>query len=194
MIDSRQPAGASADADWGEMGTAMANGNPEILPSLPVHGGAPSDTSEHRLRVDGLVRDDTILDSAALTALPRAEVTEDFICREGWAVSGLHWEGVSLSTVLELVGASPEAAFVQVSSGDFSTPLSRADASRALLATDLGGEPLGAQHGGPVRLILPGADCYTSVKWVDHIEVRRSPSDDTAQTIALARLERRADA
>lgn len=163
--------------------------NLEILSRLPVHGTAGSDPSEHRLRVDGLVRHPTILDAAALAALPRAEVTDDFICREGWCVPGLHWEGVSLATVLDLVGADVDAAFVQVSSGDFSTPLSKADAERALLATDLGDERLPREHGGPVRLLVPGADCYTSVKWVDHIEVRGTPGDDTAQAIALARLE-----
>lgn len=167
----------------------MANDKLEILSSLPVHGTPTSDPTAHELHIDGLVRESITLDSAGLARLPRAEVTDDFICREGWCVPGLHWEGVSLATVLDLAGADPEGAFVQVSSADFSTPLSRADAERALLATDLGGDPLAREHGGPVRLLVPGADCYTSVKWVDHIEVRSAPGEDTAQAIALARLK-----
>lgn len=103
----------------------MANDKPEILSSLPVHGTPTSDPTAHQLRVDGLVRESITLDSAGLASLPRAEVTDDFICREGWCVPGLHWEGVSLATVLDLAGADPEGAFVQVSSADFSTPLSR---------------------------------------------------------------------
>ncbi len=118
-------------------------------------------------------------------------MTDDFICREGWCVPGLHWEGVSLATVLEVTGADPNAPFVQVSAGGFSTALTRADAERALLATDLGDQPLPHEHGGPVRLVVPGADCYTSVKWVDHIEVRQAPGEDTARVIALARVARR---
>lgn len=172
----------------------MADEHLEVLASLPVHGVPSASLPVHPLRVDGLVRRPAVLTTADLAVLPHADVTEDFVCRAGWCVPGLHWQGVSLATVLDLVDADPEAPFVQVSAGDFRTPLSRSQAERALLATHIGDAPLPPEHGGPVRLLVPGADCYTSVKWVNHIELRRSPGDDTAQQIALERLGRRATA
>lgn len=162
----------------------------EVLPALPVHGTPHRAMGRHLLVVDGLVAQPTTFDEVSLAALSFAEVTEDFVCAEGWCVPGLHWEGPALSTVLAAVSAEPSAAYVQVSAGDFSTPLSHEDASNAILAVRLGSEPLPLEHGGPVRLIVPGADCHVTVKWVDHIEVRTAPTTDTAQTIARARLER----
>jgi DMSO/TMAO reductase YedYZ molybdopterin-dependent catalytic subunit len=40
----------------------------------------------------------------------------------------------------------------------------------ALLVTEWGGEPLGFDHGGPVRFMLPGDYAMRSVKWVTRIE------------------------
>jgi len=158
------------------------------LGSLPLHPVPADDVRPVAIVVDGDVQRALVLRAEDLAALPAAEVTADFECREGWCVPGLHWEGVALRTVLELAGASPEARFVQVSAHDFSTPISAEDASRALLATRLGDGPLPLEHGGPVRLVIPGADCYTSIKWVEHISVTDEPGDDTARDIALRRI------
>jgi DMSO/TMAO reductase YedYZ molybdopterin-dependent catalytic subunit len=117
-------------------------------------------------------------------------VTDDFVCREGWCVPGLHWRGVSLATLLEAAGADESAAWIEVASGSFATSLPREEALRELLATHLGDAVLQPEHGGPVRLVVPGADCYTSIKWVDRIEVLARPSRDRAREIALARLDR----
>jgi DMSO/TMAO reductase YedYZ molybdopterin-dependent catalytic subunit len=61
-------------------------------------------------------------------------------------------------------------------------------AGRALLATHLGGQDLPIEHGGPVRLVVPGADCFTSVKWLDHLEFRVEARANTGREIALGRL------
>lgn len=130
----------------------------EVLPALPVHGTMHRTAGSYPLVVDGLVAQPMTFDEAGLAALPFAEVTEDFACHEGWCVPGLHWEGPALATVLAAVSADPSAGWVQVSAGDFSAPLSREDASKAMLAMRLGSETLPVEHGGPVRLIVPGAD------------------------------------
>lgn len=44
-----------------------------------------------------------------------------------------------------------------------------------LLVTDLGDEPLGHEHGGPVRFVLPGHYAMKSVKWLTKIEGSTSP-------------------
>ncbi|MGH2350075.1 MAG: molybdopterin-dependent oxidoreductase, partial [Chloroflexota bacterium] len=67
-------------------------------------------------------------------------------------------------------------------------PLTLDEALAALLAVRLDSRPLPAAHGGPVRLVVPGRECFTSVKWLDHLEVRDTPGAETGRAIALARL------
>lgn len=50
------------------------------------------------------------------------------------------------------------------------------DLDRLLLATQVGGGPLSADHGFPARLVAPGRRGYWWVKWVDRIEVQTTPS------------------
>jgi hypothetical protein len=37
--------------------------------------------------------------------------------------------------------------------------------------------------------VLPGGACYTSVKWLDRLELTTEPGEHVAQRIARARLE-----
>lgn len=46
-----------------------------------------------------------------------------------------------------------------------------------ILVTDLGGEPLGLAHGGPVRLMVRGHYGMKSVKWLTRIEATRERFD-----------------
>ena len=48
--------------------------------------------------------------------------------------------------------------------------------------------PIPPEYGGPVRLIVPGGDCFMNIKWLDHLELRNEPGPNTAKTIALGRL------
>jgi DMSO/TMAO reductase YedYZ molybdopterin-dependent catalytic subunit len=57
-----------------------------------------------------------------------------------------------------------------------------------LVALRLNGEPLSVEHGGPFRLHVPGEACYTSIKWLDRIEVRRDAGHNNAAAIASQRL------
>ena len=70
-----------------------------------------------------------------------------------------------------------------------SVPLDRA--AHALLAIKLNESNLPLEHGGPVLLVVPGGECFTSIKWLDHLEVRSEPGEDTAEKIALGRLSSR---
>ncbi len=160
----------------------------EILTRLPDHGPGGAAAWPGRLRVDGLVERPLELTAAELAALMQQHLTDDFTCIEGWTVPALDWRGVPLLLLLELAGARPEATWVQASAGDFSVPLPREEAGAALLALRLGDEPLPPAHGGPVRLVLPGGVCFTSIKWLDRLELRHTPGVNTGQHIALARL------
>lgn len=52
-----------------------------------------------------------------------------------------------------------------------SLPVADALAPEVMLADTMNGEPLPAEHGGPLRLIVPGFYGVSQVKWVERIEV-----------------------
>jgi DMSO/TMAO reductase YedYZ molybdopterin-dependent catalytic subunit len=53
--------------------------------------------------------------------------------------------------------------------------LPAADTSTLLLATHLGGAPLSAGHGAPVRLVAPSRRGFWWVKWVTAVELSDQP-------------------
>jgi DMSO/TMAO reductase YedYZ molybdopterin-dependent catalytic subunit len=160
----------------------------DLRQSLPLHRFPASYIWPGVLRVDGLVRHPLELTPADLAALPERTLIADFSCLEGWTVPAVVWRGVPLETVLEQAEIDPAARWVQVSAWDISVPLPLSAVDRALLAMHLGDAPLAPAHGGPVRLVVPGGQCYTSIKWVERLEVRREPAANTARAAALARF------
>jgi DMSO/TMAO reductase YedYZ molybdopterin-dependent catalytic subunit len=91
--------------------------------------------------------------------------------------------------VLALAEMQPEARWVQASAGEFTVPIPLQEARKALLALRLGEDALPSEHGGPVRLVVPGGDCWTSIKWLDHLELRSEPGENTGKIIALGRCQ-----
>ena len=157
--------------------------------TLPVHGYPGGEDDRFRtLRVDGLVRNRLELTLADLELFPQQDVADDFTCLEGWTVPKVRWRGVLLKAVLSLAGPRVEAHYVQASAGNFGLPLLLERADRALLAVRLYENLVPREHGGPVRLIVPGGECFTSIKWLDHLELLAQPGSNTAQQIALSRL------
>ncbi|WP_250003499.1 sulfite oxidase [Actinoplanes sp. M2I2] len=104
------------------------------------------------------------------------------------AVGVARWRGVRLSTVLRRAGLSSGAVDVQASGldpnfvtggvdlGPVRRPLPvRKALDDVLLAYKMNGSPLPADHGGPVRLIVPSWIGIASIKWVGRIEVSDEP-------------------
>ncbi len=160
------------------------------MPVHPVPDEARERAARPALRVDGLVRRPRELTPADLAGLPRRDVEEPFVCEEGWQVPGLRWRGVRLADVLALAGPLPGARYVRVCAGDYAVPLPLVEAEQALLCEALNGEPLAAENGAPWRLLAPGGQCFTSVKWVDRLEATAEPGAPTGEQIARARLQR----
>ena len=171
------------------------------LPVFDDHHGRPERWTG--LRVDGLVAAPRTFSAADLEALANARVTDDFRCEEGWRVDNQEWEGVSLGELLQVAQPLPSARYAEVSAAGYSVaiPLFAHDApgaegltpSRSLLANRLNGEALPEAHGGPCRLVIAGAVCYASVKWVDHIRLTAERPQETAPGIAAQRNRDRAN-
>jgi len=105
--------------------------------------------------------------------LPRVQVFSDIHCVTSWSKLNNLWEGVSTSTIKELVGIRPEAKYVLVHAHkNFTTNLSLEDffAPDVLLATQHNGNALSSSHGGPVRLVVPRLYFWKSAKWVTGLE------------------------
>lgn len=131
---------------------------------------APVDLSNWRLRVTGRVVRTLALRLDDLTAT-RRDVNATIDCTGGWCAERV-WSGVSLGAILDDAGAAPGATLVLVRSlTGYFTVLPIAEARGALLATHVGGEPLGHGHGFPLRLVAPERRGFQWVKWVDRVHV-----------------------
>ena len=109
---------------------------------------------------------------AQLTAYD-TKVRATLDCTSGW-FSDQDWTGLPLATLLHLTGNADSVYVHSVTGYWVRFPIH--DIDRLLLATQLGGAPLSADHGFPVRLVVPGRRGYWWVKWVDRIELQTTPS------------------
>ena len=138
---------------------------------LGVQPAVPLD--RWQLRVFGEVENAATLDWAAFQALPQTESISDIHCVTTWSRYDNAWRGVMTVDLIALARPKPEARFVILHSHDgYTTNLPLADfaAADAVLATHWQGEPISAQHGGPMRLIIPHLYFWKSAKWVQRIE------------------------
>jgi DMSO/TMAO reductase YedYZ molybdopterin-dependent catalytic subunit len=141
-----------------------------------VSGSMPTfDRATWRLDVGGLVEKPVSLTYAHLRALPRAEQVTTFHCVTGWTVKNVHWGGVRLNDVFDLVRPVPEAGALQFVSAEkpYSDYLTMQQAllHDVMLAYEMDGKPLPREHGAPLRLIIPEMYGYKNVKWLERINL-----------------------
>lgn len=135
-----------------------------------------------KLRIFGMVDQELELTFADLLARPMVEryVTLSCVSNEigGDLVGNAKWQGVLLKDLLEEAGIQPGATQVvsrSIDGWNCGSPTSAImDGRDAMLAVAINGEPLPAEHGYPVRLVVPGLYGYVSAtKWVTEIELTR---------------------
>jgi DMSO/TMAO reductase YedYZ molybdopterin-dependent catalytic subunit len=136
-----------------------------------LHAGAvPSaDTAAWDFTVGGLVENSLRLDFEEFRRLPTTTLVADIHCVTKWSKFDTEWEGVPAKAVLEMAGARPEATHVLVRAEQgFTANLPLEDFARDenLFAWRYGGEELEADHGWPLRLVVPHLYFWKSVKWV----------------------------
>ena len=115
----------------------------------------------------------TSFDWAGLHALGLQTLTTDIHCVTHWSKLGTTWRGVPVPTLLEAAGVDDLPYALVTSYGGYTTnvPLEDLVDRDAMVAVEFEGEPLRAEHGGPVRLLVPHLYFWKSAKWLTRIEL-----------------------
>ena len=146
----------------------------EKWPVLHYGGVSRIPREKWTLRVFGLIEGDPItLKWDDLMALPQTNATEDIHCVTRWSRLDMSFEGVLFSEIAKLVSVKPEATHAMIhAENSFTTNLSLEDLYQpnVMFAHKADGEDLPADHGGPVRLVVPHLYFWKSAKWVRGVE------------------------
>jgi DMSO/TMAO reductase YedYZ molybdopterin-dependent catalytic subunit len=173
--------GARASGERGRASPAQPQALPpgQYIPrTLPVlhYGPIPSFNPETwDLRVCGATESaaEGRLSWPELCELPTSQVTADFHCVTKFTVPGIRWSGVLAADFLGLFPPAAAATHVMIwADFGYSANVRMTDfaADDTILATHREGAPLSAEHGHPLRLVIPSLYAWKSVKWVRAIE------------------------
>ena len=139
------------------------------FPVLTVEVTPQLDPATYSFALEGEVEQPTTWTLPELQALPGSSYEGDIHCVTTWSLLGTSFTGVSLDTLLAVAGPTPSAAFVVAwSHTGYTTNLPLADVTggKAWLVWEHEGRPLAADHGGPLRLLVPHLYFWKSAKWV----------------------------
>jgi len=174
---------------WSHVSKAVGPAE-SLVPLLPtggwriytVSGSMPTfDRATWRLDVGGLVEKPVSLTYAHLRALPRAEQISTFHCVTGWTVKNVHWGGVRIKDVFDLVRPVPAAGALQFVYAEKPyvdyLSIKQVQLDDVMLAYEMNGKPLPREHGAPLRLIIPEMYGYKNVKWLESINLVPKPED-----------------
>lgn len=139
-----------------------------------TYGETPhADREAWRFRCFGLVESELAWTWKEFLALPRVQVKSDIHCVTRWSRYDNLWEGVAVSEILSRVKLKASASAVMAhSTGGYTTNILLDDLKGAdvLLAFRHDGGDLPAEHGGPVRLVVPKLYFWKSAKWIEGFE------------------------
>jgi DMSO/TMAO reductase YedYZ molybdopterin-dependent catalytic subunit len=147
----------------------------ERFPVLHVGDVPTFSPGQWDLRVFGLVERPLTLTLDELRALPAVTWTRDIHCVTKWSKFDMTWTGVRVRDLFEQAGVLPEATHVmEHAEYGYTTNLPLADITtdEAIVAYALEGEDIPAEHGGPVRIVVPHLYFWKSAKWVRGLELR----------------------
>ena len=200
---TRAPVGAIAGSSFTPLQDLSGTITPSDLHFEVHHAGVPLiDPTRHTLLVHGLVERPSIFSLADLKRFPQVTRTHFIECagngvlawRNGpfgkpspgltpqqiaGMTSNSEWTGVPLRVLLEEVGARRNAKWFLAEGGDAclmarSIPIEKA-MDDALVVWAQNGEPLRPEQGFPLRLLLPGWEGNTNVKWLRRLELGTRP-------------------
>ena len=204
---ARTPAGLVTGPSFSPIHRFAGTITPADLHFERHHSGVPAiDPARWELLIHGLVDRPLVLTLDDLKRMPPVSRTCFLECAgNGRAayrapkremtpqdVDGLtgnsEWTGVALATLLREVGARRGAAWMLAEGGDSnklsrSIPIEKA-LDDAIVAYAQNGEAIWPANGYPVRLVLPGWEANTCIKWLRRLELVDAPAmfrDETSK-------------
>ncbi|ENO77845.1 sulfite dehydrogenase [Thauera sp. 63] len=156
------------------------------------------DPSKHRLMINGLVKTNAVFTMDDIMRLPSVSRIHFIECG---ANTGMEWgnvavptvqyshgmiscsefTGVPLKEILDMCGADyKKGRFVLAEGADGSSmtrtiPMELIESGEVLVAYGMNGEMLRPENGYPLRLVVPGVQGVSWVKWLRRIEVGDKP-------------------
>ncbi len=156
------------DKDRIPPGQHLTNGFPVL-----TYGPTPAiKIDTWQFRVWGLAKERTFT-WADFMSMPQHEFTADFHCVTRWSKLDVQWKGIKVTDFMKQVELDPNALHVmQHCYGGYTTNLAIDEFLREenFFAHTLAGEPLPADHGGPMRLVVPHLYAWKSAKWINGLE------------------------
>lgn len=149
-------------------GQRLASGFPVL-----TYGETPIvDRADWQFRVWGLAKEKTFSWDDFM-ALPQSEFTADFHCVTTWSKLDVKWVGVKVTDFMNAIEVDPKAVHIMEHCyGGYTTNIAIDDfvLEENFFAHTLFGEPLPADHGGPMRTVVPHLYAWKSAKWINGLE------------------------
>jgi DMSO/TMAO reductase YedYZ molybdopterin-dependent catalytic subunit len=125
--------------------------------------------------IGGMVKKPLKLGFCDLRDMGLLRQVTDFHCVEGWSVYDVPWDGIALSTLLDMAGPLDTAKYLKIHSvgGKYfeGLPIEVAREARSILALGVDGSTMPLDHGFPSRVVVPRLLGYKNPKFVDRIEL-----------------------
>lgn len=148
------------------------------FPVLTYGPNPKFDPATWDFRIFGSVENDMRWSWDEFQQLPTRTITVDIHCVTRWSKFDTTWEGVAFRDLAEMVGITDDAEHV-IAHCDYgyttNVPLEDMMRENVLLAYKYDGKPLEADHGAPVRTLVPHLYFWKSAKFVRALEI--SPVD-----------------
>jgi sulfane dehydrogenase subunit SoxC len=209
---SSNPAVPGNGVSWTPLHVLAGTVTPSGLHFERHHNGVPQiDPAQHRLLIHGLVNFPFFLSMDKLASYPMVSRFCFIECggnsNTGWhdepvqaSAGNLHglvscseWTGVPLSIILNEAGIQPKARWLIAEGADaaamnVSIPMEKA-LDDAILAIYQNGEHIRPENGYPLRLLLPGWEGVTQVKWLRRLEATDQPAMTRNETSKYTELQ-----
>ena len=154
-----------------------------------AHADKPARGQEEAGESDSTLEPNTpglLLTLEDVTKLPRHELVTQFKCIEGWSEI-VQWAGVPMREFVKAYppaknarGKLPRYVYMETPNGDYycGFELRECMHPQSTLVTEMGGKPLTAQHGAPLRLHMPIKYGYKQIKRIGLIAYTDEKPDD----------------
>jgi DMSO/TMAO reductase YedYZ molybdopterin-dependent catalytic subunit len=165
VFDSSRLAPTYADRDLTPESGFRVNGKD---PKPPV-----IDVARYHLEISGLVKHPGLYTLDQVKQLDKKVENVRHVCVEGWSMKP-KWGGTRLSDFLDWVGADLNAKYLRADCADgyyvpYDMPSVRHPQS--LLCYEAYNKPLTAEHGAPLRIVMPTKLGYKSAKWITKLTI-----------------------